>query len=118
LLRIEEWEAVRTIHLTAVAIPQDVPRSGLGSSIGRLRGNVLEIETGRLIDQLLDDDGTPMSADAKIRETYTIDPDADTLEYEVVVADPAYLKAPATWGASGEAVPGAIIRPFECVIEQ
>ncbi len=59
-----------------------------------------------------------MSADAKIRETYTINPDADTLEYEVAVTDPRYLEAPATWVASWKAVPGAIIRPFQCVAGQ
>jgi hypothetical protein len=75
-------------------------------------------DQSQLIDQLLDDDGTPMSADAKIHESYTINPDADTLEYEVTVTDPAYLKAPATWVASWKAVPGAIIRRSECVIEQ
>jgi hypothetical protein len=73
LLRIEEWEAERKIHLDVSAIPNDVPPSRLGYSIGRLTGNVLEIDTGRLIDQLLDDDGIPMSADARISETYTCD---------------------------------------------
>lgn len=117
LLRIEEWEAERIIDLTATAIPDDAPRSRLGSSIGRLSGNVLEIETGRLIDQLLDDDGIPMSADARILETYTINPDRDILEYEVTVTDSIYLRQPANWSASWKAVAGAIIRPFECMPE-
>jgi hypothetical protein len=114
LLRIEEWEAERRIDITASSIPDDAPRSRLGYSIGRLNGNVLEIETARLIDQLLDDDGIPMSADARILERYTINADADTLEYEVTVTDPEFLQRPATWTASWKAVPGAVIRPFEC----
>lgn len=114
LLRIEEWEAERVIDMTASTVPDNAPRSRLGYSIGRLNGNVLEIETARLIDQLLDDDGIPMSADARIRETYTINADADILEYEVTVTDPDFLQRPATWIASWKPVPGAIIRPFEC----
>lgn len=118
LLRIEEWETERTIDMRATTIPENAPRSPLGYSIGRLNGNVLEIETGRLIDQLLDDDGIPMSADARIFETYVINPDTDLLEYEVTVTDPVYLREPATWVATWKAVPGAIVRPFECQTEQ
>jgi hypothetical protein len=114
LLRIEEWEAERTIDLVSTVISGDVPRSRLGYSIGRLNGNILEIETGRLIDQLLDDDGIPMSEDARIHETYTIHADRNILEYEVTVTDPIYLQEPATWIASWKAVSGAVIRPFEC----
>lgn len=117
LLRIEEWGAERRIDMVSAAIPDDAPRSRLGYSIGRMNGNVLEIETGRLIDQLLDDDGIPMSADARIYETYTINPDTDILEYEVTVTDPTYLREPAIWLASWKAVAGTIIRPFECTQE-
>lgn len=117
LLRIEEWEAERVIDLTSAEIPNDSPRNRLGYSIGRLNGNVLEIETGRLIDQLLDDDGIPMSADAQISETYTINPDTDVLEYRVTVTDPIYLQQPATWSGSWKAIQGAVIRPYECNAE-
>jgi hypothetical protein len=114
LLRIEEWEAERTIDLVSTVISRDIPRSRLGYSIGRLNGNILEIETGRLIDQLLDDDGIPMSEAARIHETYTIHAGRNILEYEVTVTDPIYLQEPATWIASWKAVSGAVIRPFEC----
>lgn len=114
LLRIEEWEAERIIYLDASAIPNDALPSRLGYSVGRLTGNVLEIDTGRLIDQLLDDDGIPMSADARISETYMINAERDTLEYEVVVTDPVNLQQPATWIASWKAVEGTVIRPFQC----
>jgi len=114
LLRIEEWEAERIIHLGVSVIPNDAPPSRLGYSVGRLSGNVLEIDTGGLIDQLLDDDGIPMSANARISETYTINADRDTLDYEVAVTDPVYLQQPATWNASWKAVEGTVIRPFKC----
>jgi hypothetical protein len=114
LLRIEEWEEERIIYLTTSAIPNDAPPSRLGYSVGRLNGNVLEIDTGRLLDQLLDDDGIPMSTDARISETYTINAERDTLDYEVAVTDPVYLQQPATWNASWKAVEGTVIRPFQC----
>ena len=118
LLKIEEWGAERIIDTTATAIPENAPRNRLGYSIGRLNGNVLEIETGRLIDQLLDDDGIPMSADARILETFRIDPETDILEYEVTVTDPANLRESATWVASWKSVEGAVMRPFDCDVSE
>lgn len=114
LLRIEEWGAERRIDLRAAAIPADAPRSRLGYSIGTLEGNVLRIRTGQLTSHLLDDDGIPMSSDAGIVETFTVNAATDTLDYEVTVADPQYLLEPATWVASWRFVEGAQIRPFEC----
>lgn len=113
-LRIEEWGAERTIHMTTDAIPESAPASRLGHSIGRFNGNALEIRTGRLSGGLLDDDGIPMSSAASIVETFTINAATDTLDYEVTVADPEYLAVPATWTASWKWVAGTQIRPFEC----
>jgi hypothetical protein len=113
-LRIEEWGAERTIHMTAAATPDSVPASRLGYSIGRFNGNALEIRTGRLSGGLLDDDGIPMSSAASIIETFTINAVTDTLDYEVTVTDPEYLAAPAAWTASWKWVAGVRIRPFEC----
>jgi hypothetical protein len=114
LLRIEEWGAERRIDLRAAAIPVAAPRNRLGYSLGALEGNVLRIRTGRLTTHLLDDDGIPMSSDAGIVETFTINAATDTLDYEVTVTDPQYLLEPATWMASWRFVEGAQIRPFEC----
>jgi hypothetical protein len=113
-LRIEEWSAERTIDMTADVIPESVPASRLGYSIGRFNGNALEIRTGRLSGGLLDDDGIPMSSAASIVETFTINAAADTLDYEVTVTDPEFLAEPATWTASWKSVDGTQLRPFEC----
>ena len=117
-LRIEEWEAERIIDMVSSEIPNDVPHSLLGYSIGRFVGNTLEIRTGRLDSPLLDDDGIPMSSDAEIFEKYTIKTDGVTLAYEVSVTDPEYLAEPANWIATWKWVPGAVIRSFECNLEE
>lgn len=117
-LRIEEWEAVRSIDMASTEIPADAPRTRLGYSIGRWEGDdTLVVETGRVDFPYLDDEGTPMSADVEMTERFTISEDGSRLDYEIAVTDPANLVEPATWVASWNWVPGAEVEPFECEVE-
>jgi hypothetical protein len=113
-LNIEEWGSERIIDMTSSQIPQDAPRSRLGYSIGRFENASLHVHTERLNGGLLDDDGIPMSQEAKIDEVFTIADDGITLSYEVTVIDPEYLVEPATWVAAWRWNPDTIMRSFEC----
>jgi len=62
----------------------------------------------------LDDDGTPMSEQAKLVERFTVSDDGKRLDYEVSVSDPENLVEPATWVAAWKWVPGTKIMSFEC----
>ena len=116
-LRIEEWEATRTIDMVAKQIPAGAPASRLGYSIGRWEGGTLVIETARINSTYLDDEGTPMSAQARVVERYTVNPDGSRLDYTVSVTDPPNLVKPAVWDAHWSWVPGTVIRPFECELK-
>jgi hypothetical protein len=116
-LRIEEWEATRSIDLVSAAIPADAPATLLGYSIGRWEGDTLVIETAHVDWPYLDDEGTPMSDQARITERYTVNPDGSRLDYTVMVTDPPNLVEPAVWDAYWTWVPGTVIRPFECELE-
>jgi len=113
-LRIEEWEATRVIDMVLDQIPDDASRSLLGYSVGRWVDGVLVIETERIDFPYLDDDGTPMSEQAKLVERFTVSDDGKRLDYEVSVSDPENLVEPATWDAAWKWVPGTKIMPFEC----
>jgi len=113
-LSIEEWGSERLIDMTSSQIPQDAPRSRLGYSIGRFENGSLHVHTERLINGLLDDDGSLMSQDATLDEVFTIAQDGITLNYEVTVTDPEYLLEPATWIAAWQWNPDTIMRPYEC----
>ena len=114
LIRIEEWEAVRTIHMTGT-IPAEAPRTPLGYSIGRWEGDrTLVVETARVDFPYLDDAGTPMSAEVRMLERFTLSADGGRLDYEISVTDPDNLVEPAVWEAAWVWVPGTVIRPFEC----
>lgn len=113
-LRIEEWEATRIIDMASEEIPDDAPSSLYGYSVGRWVDGVLVIETERVDFPYLDDDGTPLSDQAKMVERFTVSDDGTRLDYEVSVTDPENLVEPATWDAVWKYVPGTRIMPFEC----
>lgn len=116
-LRIEEWEATRMIDMVSDRIPDDAPSSLLGYSIGRYVNGVLVIETSKVDFPLLDDDGTPMSDQAKLVERFTVSEDGSRLDFEVTITDPENLVGSATWDAAWKWVPGTKIMPFECDLE-
>jgi hypothetical protein len=95
-------------------IPDAAPRSLLGYSIGHLDDGVLIIETSKVDFPYLDDDGTPMSEQARLVERFTVSEDGNRLNYEVSVTDPENLVGAATWDAAWKLVPGTRIMPFEC----
>jgi hypothetical protein len=116
-LDIEEWESTRYIDMVSEEIPAGPPAGRLGYSIGRWVGDTLVIETGRIGFEYLDDEGTPMSDEARILEQYTVNEDGSRLDYTVAVTDPVNLIGPAVWDAHWTHVPGTVIRPFECEVE-
>ncbi len=115
-LRIEEWDAIRTIHMTGEEPPRDQAPSLLGYSVGRWEGRTLLIETTRIDAPYLDDVGTPQSANAEVIERFTISAAEDRIDYEVIVTDPEYLLEPAIWDAAWVWKPGIEILPFECTL--
>ena len=116
-LDIEEWESTRYIDMVSEEIPEGPPVGRLGYSIGRWVGDTLVIETSRIDFEYLDDEGTPMSDEARIVEQYTVNEDGSRLDYTIAVTDPVNLIGPAVWDAHWTHVPGTVIRPFECDVE-
>ncbi len=115
-LRIEEWDATRTIHMNVEADLPGRASSLLGYSVGRWEGRTLRIETTRVDAPYLDDAGTPQSENAKIIERFTLSEDENRLDYEVIVTDPQFLVEPAIWDAAWIWRPGTEVLPFECAI--
>ena len=115
-LKIEEWDSVRIIHLSADEPPRDVGLSRLGYSRGRWEGRTLIVETSRLNGPYLDDSGVPQSEEAEILERFSLSADGTRLDYEVTITDPVNLAEPAVWETEWLWEPGAVVRPFECTL--
>ena len=116
-LIIEEWDAVRVIHMNAEDDAQSRAPSPLGFSVGRWEGRTLVIETSRIDWSFLDDKGAPQSESVEIVERITLSDDETRIDHELSVTDPQNLLEPAVWDSFWVYEPGAKIHPFECALQ-
>ncbi|MGI9258842.1 MAG: DUF6152 family protein [Gammaproteobacteria bacterium] len=121
ILRIEEWDQQRVIHMTEEARGRTPEPSHLGYSVGRWDENTLVVDVTRLNFPYLDQDGRPMSENVTMRERFTMNEDETELQYEIVITDPEFLVEPAIWDHTWFFKPGDEILPgfegderFEC----
>jgi hypothetical protein len=117
LIRLEEWDTERVIHLTDLEGPVTQPRTPLGYSVGRWDGATLVVTTSRISDIYFDDQGAPQSEDLVIVERFTLSEDETRLDYESLHTDPLYFAEPARLTGHWNWVPGEQIRRFDCVTQ-
>jgi hypothetical protein len=117
LLRIELYDAERTIHMEQ---PQDAAEqapSALGYSLGRWEGETLVVQTSRVDWPYFDQTGVPQSEDVEIVERFTPSDDGARLYYALTVTDPATFTEPVTLEKFWVWRPGEAIQPFECSVD-
>jgi len=92
-MRMEEYDARRTIHMNPAAEPPTEP-SQMGFSRGRFEGETLVVETSGIRAQIFDPDGVPQSEQIRLVERFTPNADFTRLDYRISVTDPAYFTEP------------------------
>jgi len=118
LLRLEEWDGRRTIHMEAGATAAGQPASHYGYSTGRWDGNTLIVKTTAVSAPYFDDLGTPFSPAAEITERFTLSADEHRLVYETEVVDPRIFDGTATMRESFVWHPGEQIKSFNCTLPE
>lgn len=114
VMRIEEWENVRTIHMDG-STSEGQPASPLGYSVGRWEGNTLVIETDKINAPFFDDRGTPQSEAVRIVERFTLSEDETRLDWLATVYDDATFTEPMVMpDLHWEWVPGESLKTYEC----
>jgi hypothetical protein len=108
LLRIEEYDSVRTIHMDGGDSPGTQTRTPLGYSVGRWEGETLIVETTRLGGGFV-----PFGPSAHLVERFTPGDDA-RLHYTIRITDPALITQPTEGQRYWVARPGEEVLPFEC----
>ena len=116
LLRLEEWDGERVIHLATDASAADQPPSHVGFSTGRWEDSTLVVTTTRINEAFFDDVGTPQSEDVEVVERFQLNETRDRLDYHVSVTDPATFVEPATLVGAWHWNPGEEIKPFQCAL--
>jgi hypothetical protein len=114
VLRIEEYDTVRTIHMNEDEVPADTPASGLGYSTGRWEGSTLVVTTTRISWPWFNQRGIRQSDGSRLVERFTPTEAGSRLEYELVVTDPANFSEPVRLTKYWLDIAGRDVRPFNC----
>ena len=117
VLRTEEWDTERVIHMYASVAKQESAEPSIwGYSIGRWEADTLVISTARISYPFFDDLGTPQTGNLKMEERYRISPEEGVLVWEASFIDPIVFKEKIQ--ISGDIVyyPNETIKKFNCTL--
>jgi len=114
LLRLEEYDSVRTINMASTSNVDSSPKTLLGRSKGRWEGNTLVVTTARIDWPYFDPSGIPQSGSSSIVERFTPTSDGTRLNYTMTVTDPATFTEPLELKRSWVWRPGETVKPYNC----
>jgi hypothetical protein len=114
VLRLEEYDTVRTIHMGAGANPAAQPEAKLGYSVGRWDGRDLVVTTTRINSGTFDSVGIPISTKAEIMERFSPAEDGSRLDYKMTVTDPETFTKPVDLGKHWIYLPDVRLQKFAC----
>ena len=114
VLRLEEYDTTRIIHMGEDAKPAGQPESLLGYSIGHWDGRDLLVTTTKVSSGTFDSVGIPLSTGAEIAERFSPSEDGSRLDYSMTVTDPATFTRPVDLGKHWIWVPSVKLQRFSC----
>ena len=114
VLRMEEYDTVRTIHMGDTEPAEAPPRSLLGYSQGHWEDSTLVVETSAIDWAYFDKEGTPQGNAMSIVEQFTPSDDGSRLEYTMTVTDAEVFTEPVMLERHWVWRPGEEIRPYNC----
>ena len=114
VLRIEEHDNTRIIHMSDEIDAASQPATRLGFSVGHWENErTLVVHTSRISFPWFSTSGIPQSEDVSMVERFTLSEDELQLDYEITTTDPATFVVPQTSTALWVAVDGVEIQPFD-----
>jgi len=114
LLRIEEYDLERLIHMDTSGAPPPGPSSLLGYSTGEWDQQTLVVTTTRVSWPYFSQVGIPQSPASRIIERFTPTADGSRLDYRLTVIDPINFTEPVERSVYWIWVPGTELIPYEC----
>lgn len=118
LLKLEEYDTVRTFHLAGVHDDSGAEPSLLGHSTGRWQGDTLLVTTTKIEYPYLHVGSVPnyipQSEYARMQETFRLDEERDKLHYTLTVTDTQMLTKPMVFSKYYVWRPGESLNPYLC----
>lgn len=119
LIHFEEDNATRTIDMRQRTPAGDVQAASLGRSLGEFVGaDTLIVTTDAISSGILDDVGTPLSAQATLVETFRLANDEQRLDYTLHVTDPVNYTEPFALQRYFIWRPELTVQPYDCIVVQ
>jgi hypothetical protein len=116
-LRLEEWDAMRTIQMDSTLNRSSGTASRMGTSMGRWEGETLVVTTTGIDYPFMDEHGTPQSEAVEVVERFTLSQDERSLDWEATVTDPGTMTEPVVaFTTRWEWVPGETLQPYDCAV--
>lgn len=116
VMRLEEWDGVRTIHMNPPATAEPPAPSPMGYSVGTWDGDSLLVETSRIDYPYFDDLGTPQSESIHVTERFELDRSASRLFWKGTITDPVSFTEPIELKIEWRWIPGNRIKPYNCAL--
>jgi uncharacterized protein DUF6152 len=114
VLKLEEYDTVRHIAMTAAPTSSKHNEPRLGRSTGHWERGVLVVETTNIDYPHFDGRGIPLAPGARVEERFTLNADGSRLDYTMKVTDSATFTEPVTLAKQWEWRPGEQVRPYAC----
>ncbi len=116
VLRLEENDVVRTVHMTETPDTDPQP-SALGYSVGSWENGDLVVRTSAIDFPYLNATGVPQSGAIALAERFSLAADGSRLNYTLTITDPATFTEAVTLSKYWVWTPGVALQPYECVDE-
>lgn len=113
LMRIEEYDLVRTIHMSDGA-PVPPAKSLLGHSVGRWEGATLVVTTTGISWKYIAPNGLPQGPSSKMEERFTLTRKGERLQYTITITDPDTFTAPALLKRAWVWNPNDRVQKYSC----
>ena len=112
----EEFDTVRTIHMSLDASAEGQPDSLLGYAVGHWEDErTLVVTTAHVNWGHFDGQGIPASTESESLERFTLSPQGDRLDYSITFADPVNLIEPMTFGKHWVWYADAAVGVYDCL---
>lgn len=112
----EEYDTIRTIHMSPDASAEGQPDSLLGYSVGHWEDDrTLVVTTTNMNWGHLDGQGIPSSTSAVTVERFVLSPQGDRLDYTMSYSDPENVIEPLTFGKHWVWYPDSVVGAYDCL---
>ena len=114
VMKLEYFDLVRIVFMDGRGHPENVPHSKVGHSVGRWEGSTLVVDTVKISESTITNNGLNHSDEVRVIERFWLSPDGRTLFGLQEFEDPEVLENRGARFMAWDRAPGEFVFPYEC----